>query len=244
MNMIEELTYIIGGLALTHSFYGNSKLLKHLTNSRPVNLAHLIFCLLGPLVIWQHIYQYIEQLNNNPACLIPPFFVSLTAIFSLSVLVAISLTLYPSDISYSMDDVKFINYLKRHRRIFYFLILLYLSSVTINNIILGTERPLPIFLPRLLTCVAAGFCFFINIEVSQTSNSRINVNLRIPYFIREPNRLGFDIEKKVKFFKLFSFAKKKYDFPQWQAHFYNKLDLLAALIMVSSFLVILLVRNW
>lgn len=114
MNMIEQLVYIIGGLALTHSFYGNSKLLKHISNSRPVNLVHLIFCLLGPLVTWQHIYQYIEQLHSNPECLMPPFFVSLAAIFSLSLLVAISLILYPSDVSYSMDDVKFVAYLKKH----------------------------------------------------------------------------------------------------------------------------------
>jgi len=242
MDTVVELTYLIGAIAITHSLYGIARLIRHIAKSQPINFTHLCFSLLGPFIIWQHIFQFIEQVGKGQ-CITSPFLLSLAAMFSLCVLIGISLTLYPTRLtSYTTENDLFVNYLKESRRTFYFLITIYLVSILLNNFLLGVRPELAVTLSRLAIFMMACIGFLLNIESSKDYNT--SVNLRVPYFVREQNQLGFDVQKETYLVRLFTLNDRNTSFNNWQYKIYGQLDMLIFITVFIGFLIIIITRNF
>lgn len=240
MQVIENLVYIIGGLALTHSIYGNAKLLRSISLSKPISLIHLLFGSLSIWVIWQHIYQFVHHLKLSPSD--NYFLISVSAIISLSLLVTLTYILFPTLIECNMNNERYKKYLVNNRRGFYFVLIVYLLSITFSNLIMETKTPMIVFLSRLIIAGCSLFCLFISFKLNDIS-SKIDICLRypVPYF-EEKNHI-LDLNKRIVYRNLIK-LKSENNGKKYIDKLYFWLDALSFIICLVLFITIVVIRNF
>lgn len=243
MNVLENLIYIIGGLALTRTFSGNAKLIKALAISKPVSLVHLLYSLVAPLVIWQHIFQFIEHLYSVPKDEINLFLISINSLINLSLLVAITYILHPRMDEYHMECEEFQVHLVANRRVFYFLILFYLIGVMVSNISLQLDNEPLIIYSRIAILTLSCIGFLVCFEIDEMTGN-LKLQLRIPYPVRENCAYGLDLNKAHLKILLARFKPKRTVFTQQiKIKIYRKMDFLICTGTIMAFIMIAYLRN-
>ena len=244
LDVTKELIYIMCGALITYVFVGAGKVINSLNNGKSISLAYLMLALCAPLIVWQFAYEFPNSLiiNETNVSRKNIFCLSLVSLVNISILMMImGLIFPPSKILYTTENEDFREYLKKSRRPFYFLVMIYLASITFSNMYMHSEIPMPIGITRGVIFLYALIGSFLNFEKSTKNLERLNVNMRFPKLKIEKGKSSLSIKKDIVFFYLFNV--KTQDRETLKDNIYDNLDLIFSSIIVLGFFIIMITRN-
>ncbi len=251
--MIEQLVYIIGGLILTHIFYGYYKLFVVLVKGQAFSLQHIVVAILSILVIWQFIF-FFQGDQKTIACLYPDesdqFIVSMAILFHMGIFAVLSFMIFPQHLEdYSTNSDEFRTHLKRNRRIFYFIVMaLVISSQVLSHILdipadITNDNVKLIIFFRSIMILISFICATIGVETTTNSDEIKYYFKIIIWSIKEQSEYGVDYKLVQRKIKLFSRNMDSSSIASYRKSFYDNLDFLALFVYIVSFVIITLVGH-
>jgi len=238
-DIVIQMTYIFGGIILTHMAFGVLSIFRTLLARNPISITHFIYGLMGPVIMCHFIFYTAADIDISDTLLKSSnaFYFGFSIFILNCMLLAISLELYPyanfqDTNNYSLENPVYRQYLIEHRRKFYSLLFLYSFSMFLwaQEFCAISEPP---YINKCRIILTIVLFILITIQFKKNDNT---ISFNIPGInlnIKNYNQLSFGFSNGV------SIAIYKFDNLISYELFYRIFELVATAILVGMTLVIM-----